>query len=170
MSQSLPHISRVLTAISNIALWLSGIGLVLMTILIACQVFFRYVLNSSPSWTEATATMLMAWFIFLGAAIGVREGFHLGFEILLVSVSPAVARAMRNLSDAIVCLFGIGMVVYGGQLVAGTWSATLPTLGLPGGFVYLPIVAGGALTSLFCLERLAQRMSGIEPAVQFSEG
>lgn len=170
MSTRLSLIARVLNMLSSVALWLSGIGLVLMTILIFCQVFFRYVLNSSPSWTEMTANMLMAWFIFLGSAIGVREGFHLGFEVLLVSSSPRVARIMRNTSDIIVCLFGIGMVVYGTQLAVGTWAARLPTLGLPGGFTYLPLIGGGVLISLFSLERLAMRLSGIEPAIQASEG
>ena len=27
--------------------------------------------------------MLMSWFIFLGAAVGVRENYHLGFDVLL---------------------------------------------------------------------------------------
>ena len=54
-----------------------------MTALVAYQVFFRFVLNSSPSWTEITAIMLMNWFIFLGAAVGVRENYHMGFDVLL---------------------------------------------------------------------------------------
>ena len=66
-----------------LSLWLAGIGLVLMTAFVAWQVFGRYVLNHSPSWTEPGSVMLMSWFIFLGAAVGVRENYHLGFDVLL---------------------------------------------------------------------------------------
>ena len=38
-----------------LSLWLAGIGLVLMTVFVAWQVFCRYVLNDSPSWTEPGA-------------------------------------------------------------------------------------------------------------------
>jgi TRAP-type C4-dicarboxylate transport system permease small subunit len=58
-------------------LWVAGAGVVLMTIIIFLQVFVRYVLNSSVVWTEPGAVMVMGWFIFLGAAVGVREGYHL---------------------------------------------------------------------------------------------
>ena len=37
------------------------------------------------------------------------------------------------------------MVVYGGQLMIQTWTATIPVLHLPGGFTYMPLVAGGVL-------------------------
>ena len=34
-------------------------------------------------------------------------------------------------------------------------------LHLPGGFTYMPIVAGGVLMTLFALERLALRAAGV---------
>ncbi len=77
---------------ARLALWLAGVGLVLMTVFVAWQVFCRYVLNDSPSWTEPGSVMLMSWFIFLGAAVGVRENYHLGFDVLLY-VLPKAARS-----------------------------------------------------------------------------
>src|SRR6056297_1090484 len=65
--------------IARIALWVAGAGLVLMTALIAAQVVWRYGLNDSIAWTEPASVMIMGWFIFLGAAVGIREGYHLSF-------------------------------------------------------------------------------------------
>ena len=65
-------IARITGTMGRIALWLSGTGLVLMTAFISVQVFYRYVLNDSQSWTEPASVMLMGWFIFLGAAVGIR--------------------------------------------------------------------------------------------------
>jgi len=152
--------ARVLTAISTASLWLAGIGLVVMTVFVAWQVFCRYVLNDSPSWTEPGAVMLMSWFIFLGAAVGVRENYHLGFDVLLYVLPKSGKRWLRMISDLVALAFGIGMIWYGGQLVALTWNSTLPSLGISGGWDYVPLVAGGFLVVLFTLERIVLRLSG----------
>lgn len=54
-----------------------SVALVLVTGIISWQVFGRFVLNSSPSWTEQAALLLMIWYVMLGAAAGVKEGFHI---------------------------------------------------------------------------------------------
>jgi TRAP-type C4-dicarboxylate transport system permease small subunit len=145
-------------------LWIAGIGLVAMTAATAWQVFGRYVLNSSPTWTEPVALILMGWFIFLGAAAGVREDTHLGFDILVSVVPEKLARAMRLLSDLAVIVFGAGMAWFGWLLAAGTWSATIPVLRLPGSAEYVSIILGGLLMVLFGLEKFVRRLAGMAPA------
>ena len=162
MQQRLHGIARVLGVLSNAALWIAGVGMVAMTAMVAWQVFARYVLNASPSWTEPASVMVMSWFIFLGAAVGVRENFHMGFDVLVHFLPDSTAPWMRAISDVSVVVFGLGMVVYGLQLTIDTWTAVIPVLHLPGGFTYMPIVAGGVLMVLFALERLVLRASGIQ--------
>ena len=157
-------VARVLAVVARLALWLAGTGLVLMTAFIAWQVFGRYVLNRSPSWTEPMAVMLMGWFIFLGAAVGIREGYHLSFDVLLYVLPERAKRVLHTVSDLVVVAFGFGMAFYGLRLVIGTWTATLPSLGLPGGFGYLALVFGGVLFVVFSLERIARRAAGLDTA------
>jgi TRAP-type C4-dicarboxylate transport system permease small subunit len=152
--------ARVLAVIARLALWVASIGMILMTAMVAWQVFSRYVLNASPSWTEPLSILVMSWFIFLGAAVGVRENFHMGFDVLIHFI-PGAGPWMRGISDLAILVFGGGMVVYGGQLMIQTWTATIPVLQLPGGFTYMPLVAGGVLITLFALERLALRLAGV---------
>jgi TRAP-type C4-dicarboxylate transport system permease small subunit len=160
MSTALKAGAPLLTRVNTAALYLAGIGLVLMTVIVAWQVFCRYVLNDSPSWTEPGAVMLMSWFIFLGAAVGVRENNHMGFDVLLYVLPPSAKKWLRMISDVVVLAFGLGMVWYGASLVGLTWNTTLPALGISGGWDYLPVVAGGALVSLFALERIVLRLRG----------
>lgn len=150
----------ILTKVNTAALYAAGTGLVLMTVFVAYQVFCRYVLNDSPSWTEPGAVMLMSWFIFLGAAVGVRENNHLGFDVLLYVLPTAAKKWLRMISDFAVAAFGVGMIWYGSNLVGLTWNTTLPALGISGGWDYIPVVAGGALVVLFALERIILRFSG----------
>jgi len=152
----LPILSRLNTA----ALYLAGIGLVIMTVTVAYQVYCRYVLNDSPSWTEPGAVMMMSWFIFLGAAVGVRENNHMGFDVLLYVLPTAAKKWLRMISDIVVFAFGLGMIWYGGKLVMLTWDTVMPAVGISGGWDYVPVVAGGLLVCLFALERIALRISG----------
>lgn len=163
MQSVLRPFSAVLSVLSRLALWIAGIGLAAMTVLVAWQVFGRYVLNSTPRYTEASAIMLMAWFIFLGAAVGVRERYHLGFDVVLYFVPRRVKHILRSISDVVVFLFGAGMAFYGTQLAMHSWSAPIPTLGLPGGTSFFPLIAGGTLICLFSIERLLQRIAGLNP-------
>ncbi|MBY5615363.1 TRAP transporter small permease [Rhizobium leguminosarum] len=160
MSNNLTPVVNSLTRLSNAALWLAGTGLVLMTVFVAWQVFCRYVLNDSPSWTEPGSVMLMSWFIFLGAAVGIRENNHLGFDVLLYVLPKSGKRALRMISDVVILAFGAGMVWYGGALMSLTWNTTLPSLGISGAFDYLPLAGGGVLAVIFSLERIVLRLAG----------
>lgn len=159
-SGSLAATARMLGFVSNAALWAAGAGLVVMTGVVAYQVYCRYILNDSPSWTEPGAVMLMSWFIFLGAAVGVRENNHLGFDVLLYVLPAGAKKVLRMISDIVILAFGIGMIFYGGQLAILANDAILPSLGISGAFDYLPVVAGGILVSLFAFERIVQRLAG----------
>jgi TRAP-type C4-dicarboxylate transport system permease small subunit len=160
MKSGLLALSRLMAALSNLALWLAGTGLVAMTVIVAYQVFMRYVVNASPSWTEGGSIMIMSWFIFLGAAVGVRENFHMGFDVLLYVLPPGAKAWLRAISDIAIFAFAAGMVYYGGELALRGWSVRIPVLGLPQTFTYLPIVLSGVLMAAFSLERLLLRMAG----------
>jgi TRAP-type C4-dicarboxylate transport system permease small subunit len=159
MRADLAALSRILGAINRAALWISGIGLILMTAIVAWQVFGRYVLNQSPTWTDPASLLLMSWFILLGSAVGVREGNHLGFEIALHYAPPGLRQAMLVVTEVLVVAFGLAMAWYGTDLAVETWSAAMPGLPIPQGTDYLPLAVGGALIALFSLEKLVRLLA-----------
>jgi TRAP-type C4-dicarboxylate transport system permease small subunit len=158
----LRKIGRVLNALSTASLYIAGVFLVIMTLFVGWQVFTRYVLNWSNAWTEPAAIMLMSWFIFLGSAVGIRENYHLGFDVLLYVLPKSGKKYLRTISDLVVLAFAFGMVIYGMQLVLLSWAARMPTLGIPEGSKYIPLVAGGVLIVLFSLERIVLRWAGVD--------
>lgn len=155
-------VGKALSVLSNGALYVAGIGLVVMTAIVFWQVFLRYVMNHSNAWTELTAIMIMSWFIFLGSAVGVRENYHLGFDVLLYVLPPGSKKVLRTLSDLVVLAFAAGMIWYGWTLMRLQWNEVMPSLGISGAFRYLPLTAGGLLIALFSLERIVLRWSGVD--------
>lgn len=153
-SSVLRPLHRLVRLLSTVALWISGAGLLVMTGCVLWQVIGRYILNDSPSWTEPFSLLLMSWFILLGAAVGVREGNHLGFEIGLHFAPPPIRKLMEVVTDLLVMGFGVAMAWYGWLLAMGTWSAKMAGIDIPQGFDYLPLSGGGVLIALFSLEKL----------------
>ncbi|MDJ0656711.1 MAG: TRAP transporter small permease [Xanthomonadales bacterium] len=147
---------------SLFAKWFAGIGLLIMTAIIAMQVFARYVLNNSPAWAEQAALLLMIWYVFIAAAAGVREGFHIRIAIFADKMPPKVRHPVLILAHLVVVAFGISMAIFGVQLAQETWQHVIPTLGLSRGYAYIPIALSGVLMTGFAVEQLIAELRSTE--------
>lgn len=154
MTTAIGKLAAVTHSLTRAALYVSAAGLVLMTLIVGWQVFARYVLNSSPAWSETAALLLMLYYIMLAAAVGVYEGFHLGLKILLDSVTPGTRRYLEFVNNALIFLFGLVMLVSSFRLAEFTADHTIPTLNISRAVAYWPFVAAGLLIAVFALERL----------------
>jgi TRAP-type C4-dicarboxylate transport system permease small subunit len=146
-------LSRITHLIADVLVKVAAFGLVLMTVIVGWQVFGRYVLNSTPSWSEQAALTLMIWYVALAAAAGVRQGFHIRIVALEEAASPSVRKAMQVASNLVVGACGLAMLIWGGELVLLTWEHVIPSLGISRGLAYLGLPIAGALMALFSLER-----------------
>lgn len=143
--------------------WLVKIGaagLIAMVGVISWQVFGRFVLNSSPSWTEQAAMILMIWYVFFAAAAGVWERFHIRIEILEQRLSASLRRKLRIAIHVLVAMFGLVLLVYGAQLAWLVRDFVVPSLGISRGIAYLPIPFAGLLTIIFSIGRIRVRLRG----------
>lgn len=123
----------------------------------AWQVFARYVLNDSPSWTEPLALLSMSTTMMFGAAAGVHASRHFGFFIVVESAKPPVRRALQILAAAIATAVGVMLAVWGAQMAIDAWDYAIPGAPLPQGVVYLPLCLGGALIAVFAVEKMLTR-------------
>jgi TRAP-type C4-dicarboxylate transport system permease small subunit len=160
----LDRLKRMNGMASAALLHAGAVGLIAMTAIIGWQVFGRFVLNDSPSWAEQAALTLMIWYVFLAAAAGVREGFHIRILAVQSALPPAGRRALRLVAHVVVGLSGVALLIWGGELVARTWSHVIPTLGLPRGVAYLPLPLSGVLMAFFAVELVLEDSTGEESA------
>lgn len=151
-------LAKVTRIAADLLVKVAALGLVLMTVIIGWQVFGRYVLNSTPSWSEQAALTLMIWYVALAAAAGVRQGFHIRIVALEEALPAGPRKAMQVIAHGIVCACGVAMLVWGGELVLRTWSHVVPSLGIPRGLAYLGLPIAGALMALFALEQILEKL------------
>ncbi len=160
MNSFLDHLSFFTSRLAWGCLRLATLGMVAMTGVILWQVWGRYVLNDTPDWAERTALLLVLYFALIAAAVGVRNRGHLNISFVQNMLPERVRYVMIIVSHLLVAGFGGGMVFYGYQLAAVTWNQTIPTIGLPAGFTYIPIPLSGALIVLFSIEHMLNDMIG----------
>jgi TRAP-type C4-dicarboxylate transport system permease small subunit len=147
--------ARAMESLYLACIVLSGIAIVVITLIIPFGVFMRYVMNSPQSWPEPAAVVMMVMFSFVGGAAVYRANVHVAVEALLNAVPPGVKTLMLwgvELCMAATALFMLG---YGAHLCQITWNQSVAEFpGLPVGVVYMPIPVAGFLTLLFLIERV----------------
>lgn len=146
--------------LSDLLIKIAAAGLVAMTGVIAWQVFGRFVLDSSPSWSEQTALVLMIWYVFFAAAAGVWERFHIRIEILENRLSPESVRWVRIAIHVLIAGLGLILLAFGGQLAWSVREFVIPSLGISRTWAYIPIPVAGLLIFYFSLGRIGKRWRG----------
>ena len=92
---------------------LIGINMILLTVVIFAQVFFRYVLKDSIPWSAEVARYLFISVVFLGLSSAYRRGEHLGFTVLLERSNEKWTSRILLLIHLLVMLLMIILVVFG---------------------------------------------------------
>ena len=134
---------------------ISGISLVVISLVIPWGVFTRYGLNRASSWPEPLAILLTVVMTFFGAAACYRMGLHMR----VTYVRDQLPRPLQILADLlaklVVLLVGLFMTIWGYALCAATWEQSIAEFPeLSAGVTYLPIPLGGVCLMLFVLEHL----------------
>ena len=133
------------------------IGLVgALAILVAVEVFFRYVLNASISWYDEFAGYLLVWVTFWGAVLALDRGRHIGFETVVERFSILAQKLVMTIVYLLLIGLQIVLIHYGWMLTTQLTGETAITLPVPIGVIYLAIPATGAMMLLICIMRIVQ--------------
>jgi TRAP-type C4-dicarboxylate transport system permease small subunit len=144
----------VFNALARATIAIAAFSLCALVLILAWQVFGRYVLNDSPGWTEPLALTLMSVAALFGAAVAVRLETHFNFPTLVEMSPPPVRAALKALSRLISLAFGAALAFYGGFLMLDSWDVPMAGAPLPEGISFIGLCLGGALMALFAFERL----------------
>ena len=155
-------LSRINAPVARVGMYLSVAGLLVIVVIVFYQVFGRYVLNSSPTWTENLALVLILYVTLIGAAVGVRDAGHIGMDSLLVMLPGHAREKIEIVIHVLVAVFGIAMAYNGWVLGASVGTVKIPNLGLPEVVRYVPLIASGLLIVSFSIEHIIALLRGEE--------
>lgn len=116
------------------------------------QVFGRYVLKQSFSFTEEFARFALIWLAILGAAYlnGKRE--HLAMDFLVRKLSPEKLRKRMQVIEMLMFIFALVVLVFGGgNLVYTTLylGQISPAMHISLGYVYAIVPVSGLLIMFY---------------------
>jgi len=108
--------------INRVTEYTIAVMMAIMTIIIALQVFTRYVLHDSLTWTEEIGRYLMIWICFLGSAMALKYGEHISVTFIEERFPPRIRQGVRLAVALTVLTF----------FALATWEGVLMTLQVSG--------------------------------------
>ena len=122
-----------------------------MVVVVFAQVVMRYVFNGSLDWADEVSRLAFVWTIFLAIPLGIRDGTHVGIELLVVRLPFGVRRIVFRLMSAMAAAM-MAVVFWTTIGVAlATWSERLGAIDMTSSVFFFPIIAGALHSALHLL-------------------
>ena len=128
------------------------------------QVFHRFALNSSLSWSEELQIFGHIWIVFLGIPIAYRRGAHLYIETFCDMLPRGPRIAFNLVVELTWAAFAVSLMVLGFMVARVAAMQESPGLEVPMSWPYAGMVVGGAYLLLVVLRRLAGGAWRVTPA------
>jgi TRAP-type C4-dicarboxylate transport system permease small subunit len=146
--------SRVLDAVDRLARWVIVAASALMIAVVALQVLLRYGFNSSIDWSEEISRLLFVWAMFLAIPLGIREGAHVGIELLVAHIPAHVREGLKKgcaVGGAALMLVVFWQAV---KVAALTWDEMMQSLDLSANWFMVPVAFAAAHSFLHFVQLL----------------
>jgi len=115
------------------------------TCLIVFDVASRYIFGVSSFFVSGAAKFLLFWFFLLGAGLALRQGSHVGFEMLVNSFRPGPRRSIKFITRLLVLVFFLEMLWGGLSMLGPAMGEVDPALDVSLFWGFLAIPVGFAL-------------------------
>jgi len=140
-SSAFERLVRVVTRATQVAIVVTG---AILVILVAGEVFSRYVLQRSLFFAEELSRSLFIWGSFLGASLALRRRQHVGLELGRIGR----LRAVRLLIHALILVFLVAFLISSLDLLPAMWQRQTTTLEVSVFWVFLALPVGALLMIL----------------------
>lgn len=110
-----------------------------MIAVVSVQVLLRYAFNTSIDWSDEVSRLLFVWCMFLAIPLGIREGSHVGVELLVQHVPAGLRRGLARVTT-VGSIVLMAVVLYQTVIVASdTWDELMPTLSMSVNWFLVPL-------------------------------
>lgn len=131
-----------------------------MTLLVAVQVFCRYVLNQSLFWSEELARFLLVWLTFLGASSAYYRKVNPGVDFLYEKMPLLLKKISSILTHLASMSLFIVMIIYGCKFAWFVRLQISPALQIPKWIVLSIIPISGVILIIHAATFLFSELKG----------
>lgn len=125
------------------------------------QVFNRFVLNQSLSWSEEFQRYAHIWIVYLAIPVAYQRGMHIGMDILKARFPRAVQRRLGYFVHLLWIVLGSAIVLFSRRILEVTARQRSPGMGLQMNYVYIGLVVGSVYLVLVATRKLITEIVGI---------
>lgn len=149
--------SLVLTAL----LGLAKASIIVISVAMICvtlaQVIFRYVIAAPLPWSEEMARYCFVWIVFLGGAVGLARGIHLGVDLFVNMLPPKAQRGLDIFTNLLIGAFAATVINASLPVLNMNMFQRSPALGVQMTWIYIAIPISMGLIVLICAERILRQ-------------
>ena len=135
------------------------VGAIFVAIVLAgaLQIFNRFVLNESLSWSEEFQKFGHIWIVFLAIPIAHRRGMHIHMDVIRRRLPRRAGFVFDVAIELLWLAFGAALMILSYQVSVVAARQTSPGLGVPMSLPYYGMVVGG----LYLLVVAGRRLAGV---------
>lgn len=119
-----------------------------LLVLIALQVFTRYVLQASLPWTEEVARMVLVWAVMLGAAVAMERNEHYAITVLSARFRGAIRMSVLIATNILGLMFLVVLIRYGTEYMSANMKTVYVSTQVSRGWIYLAMPVGATIMGL----------------------
>ncbi|MBE0582411.1 MAG: TRAP transporter small permease [Desulfofustis sp.] len=122
--------------------WFLALLMAAMVVIIAAQVWYRFILNDPLSWSEEAGRYLFVWISFVGAAAGVRYQVHLGIDLMDKLLSPGAYRIAVVVVNLVIQVFLLIIIYWGFKILGIIQFQQSPSMNISMRYPYMAVPVG----------------------------
>jgi len=131
---------------------------ILMVCVGGLQVFNRFLLNQSLSWSEEFQKFSHIWIIFLTIPVAYNRGSHIGIQFLFNKFSPSIQKIFSIFFDLLWTTLAIAIAYYSFVIMGVAKFQTSAGLGIRMDWIYFGMVVGGIYLLFVSIRKLAPQL------------
>ncbi len=142
---------------------LAAVLLLVMSLVLAVEVVFRYALNRPLSWTLEVSLFCFVWLVWLGAIGYMREERQIRIDFAETYSPRPIQRVLVPANTVLSMVFLVFVIYYGVQVTESQMSAVYDIIPFSRGVLYAAAPLGGSLMFLTLARVLVRQIRRYTP-------
>jgi TRAP-type C4-dicarboxylate transport system permease small subunit len=134
---------------------------IMMVVVGGMQVFNRFVLNRSLSWSSELQRYAHIWLVYIAIPVAYRRGRHIGMDVVKQRMSATAQRALAFFNHTLWILLSASIIIFTRRIMQVAVRQKSPGMGLRMDFVYLGLVVGSGYLLFVALRKLVAEIKSV---------